>query len=141
MLVTEDNFLALQGIGNTKNSTLKALSQKLFENKADIAFEKFIQREEEFSTGLVDGFAIPHAKLDFVDQVHYYFVELENEIEWDSLDGKPVDTLVVLIIPDNGTKHIKILSTISKLMMKKDFKEAIKEENIVKINQILKETI
>ncbi len=138
MLISESNLLHLDN-DNEKNSTLKCLSQKLFGEKYLPVYNAFLTREEQYSTGLVDGFAIPHAKLTQISETKYYFVSLSKQVEWNTLDGTAVKYLVVLLIPNNGESHIKILSAISRLMMKDEFKEAIKNKRVKQMNELLEE--
>ncbi len=54
---------------------------------------------------------------------------MKNPIEWDSLDGKPTEVIIALLIPEQeaGTTHLKLLSKVARLLMKDDFKTQLKE--------------
>lgn len=138
MKVEEKNFLKLSDKVLNKDEVLRSISSLLYPSNSQKTYDAFIWRENQSSTGLVDGFAIPHAKLDFIIETEFYFIGLNEPVEWESLDNNPVDTLVVLLIPE-GTSHIGMLSKFSRLMMKKQFKESIRVKDVEQINKLLGE--
>lgn len=78
--------------------------------------EAILERERLGSTGLGGGIAIPHAKLPQVQSVMGVFMQLEAPIDFDSLDGKPVDLVFLLLAPeDAGAEHLKALARVSRL--------------------------
>lgn len=78
--------------------------------------EAILERERLGSTGLGGGIAIPHAKLPSVQSVMGVFMQLESPIDFDSLDGKPVDLVFLLLAPeDAGAEHLKALARVSRL--------------------------
>ena len=83
-------------------------------------------REAEGSTGMMDGFAIPHAKSNTITKPGVAIVKLAAGINWESMDGKPTKYIVALFIPETeaGTTHLKLLSQLARLLMKDDFKKA-----------------
>lgn len=85
-------------------------------------------REKEGITGMMDGFAIPHAKSSSIRIPAIIVLKLKNKVEWYSMDGKPIDFVIALLIPENakGTIHLKILSEVAKMLMKDEAKEALK---------------
>ncbi|MDO4670645.1 MAG: fructose PTS transporter subunit IIA [Aerococcus sp.] len=84
-------------------------------------------RESESTTGMLDGFAIPHAKSDRIIQTGIIIVKNNIPIEWKAMDGQPINFIIALFIPkDNqGEEHLKTLATISRLLMKKTVKSAL----------------
>lgn len=68
----------------------------------------FNDRELQGSTGMMDGFAIPHAKNFAIKEASILIVKINNPIEWDSLDGKPIEVIIALLIPEKeaGTTHL-----------------------------------
>ncbi|MGT2637979.1 PTS sugar transporter subunit IIA [Streptococcus ratti] len=83
-------------------------------------------REAEGSTGMMDGFAIPHAKSSTITKPGVALLKLAAGINWESMDGKPTQHIVALFIPETeaGTTHLKLLSQLARLLMKDDFKKA-----------------
>lgn len=86
------------------------------------------QRESEGTTGMMDGFAIPHAKSGAIRTPSIMIATFEKGIDWDSLDGQPVLYAIALFIPDGeaGTTHLKVLSQVARMLMKQQFKEDFK---------------
>ena len=75
------------------------------------------EREKLGSTGFGNGTAIPHGKLEGLDQVTGYFARLASPIEFQAIDGLPVDLVFVLLSPpDAGADHLKALATVSRLL-------------------------
>jgi fructose-specific phosphotransferase system IIA component len=98
------------------------------------------EREEKMSTGVGKGFAIPHGKTNYVNDILAAFGKSETPIEYNSLDGEPVHLVFLLIGKENLlAKHIKLLSRISRLMNSEEFRkkliEADSPESILKIFQ------
>jgi PTS system nitrogen regulatory IIA component len=75
------------------------------------------EREKTGSTGFGGGVAIPHAKIEGLERVFGYFARLEAPIDFQAVDGLPVD-LVFLILspPDAGADHLKALAGVSRLL-------------------------
>lgn len=90
--------------------------------------ESFQAREQEFSTGLEDGFAIPHAKTSVVKEVGIIYVRLKNAIEWETYDDQPVsDVFALMVPPENaGTSHLKMLAKLSTALLEDTFKDKLR---------------
>ncbi len=87
-----------------------------------------LDREKIMSTGVGKGFAIPHGKTSAVSEIIGAFGKSTKDIDYDSLDGKPVHLVFLLVGKDNlVSTHIKLLSRISRLMNKDDFRERLIE--------------
>ena len=112
-------FLAKQavtiGIANDGSAVLKDLKK----------------REAEGSTGMIDGFAIPHAKSAAIMTPSILIIKLNAGIEWHSLDGQLITTLISLLIPEKetGRGHLQLLSKVATLLMKEDFKQQLNALN------------
>ncbi len=75
------------------------------------------QREKEDSTGIGNGIALPHARLDHLERASCLFVRLERGIDFAASDGEPVDLFFVLFTSATaGGEHLKALSRISRLV-------------------------
>jgi PTS system fructose-specific IIC component len=83
-------------------------------------------REKIMSTGVGNGFAIPHGKTDAVSDVVAAFGITAQPIDYQSLDEKPVRLVFLLVGKDSMVgPHIKLLSRISRLMNKEEFREKL----------------
>lgn len=80
-------------------------------------FEALIERERLGSTGVGNGIAIPHAKLESLDRLWGLFARLETPIDFDSIDEQPVDLIFLLLAPAGaGAEHLKALARVSRLL-------------------------
>lgn len=89
-----------------------------------------LDREKIMSTGVGKGFAIPHGKTNAVTDVIAAFGKTTRDIDYDALDGNPVNLVFLLVGRDDMvSKHIKLLSRISRLMNKDEFRERLVNSN------------
>jgi len=90
--------------------------------------EAIFEREKIMSTGVGNGFAIPHGKTDAVSDIVAAFAVTKDPIDYQSLDEKPVRLVFLLVGKDNMVgPHIKLLSRISRLMNKEEFRKRLLE--------------
>jgi fructose-specific phosphotransferase system IIA component len=130
-ILTEDMVLTnLEG--STKNEIIDAMidlvgkSPKVMD-KGKVR-ESIFEREEIMSTGVGNGFAIPHGKTDAVSDIVAAFAVTAEPIDYQSLDEKPVRLVFLLVGKDNMVgPHIKLLSRISRLMNKEEFRNRLIE--------------
>lgn len=89
--------------------------------------EAVLDREKIMSTGVGKGFAIPHGKTSAVNEILAAFGKTENPIDYQALDNQPVHLVFLLVGKDNMVStHIKLLSRISRMMNKDDFREKLR---------------
>lgn len=96
---------------------------------ADAVMNAFLAREAEGTTGMMEGFAIPHAKSDAISEAAVIVVKDESGVTgWDTMDGAPVNVAIALLIPgaQAGTTHLKILSKVAEALMDEDFRATVK---------------
>lgn len=96
---------------------------------ADAVMNAFLAREAEGTTGMMEGFAIPHAKSDAITEAAVIVVKDDSGVTgWDTMDGAPVNVAIALLIPgaQAGTTHLKILSKVAEALMDEDFRAAVK---------------
>jgi nitrogen PTS system EIIA component len=83
-------------------------------------FEVLLEREHLGTTGIGNGTAIPHGRLADLPRPYGLFARLEKPIDFDAIDGQPVDLIFLLLTPDNaGADHLKALARISRLLRDK----------------------
>lgn len=84
-------------------------------------FETVLERERLGTTGVGDGVAIPHGRIAEIGKISALFARLKDPIDFDSVDGKPVDLLFLLLAPAQaGADHLKALSKISRFLRDRD---------------------
>lgn len=89
-----------------------------------------LDREKIMSTGVGKGFAIPHGKTNSISDIIAAFGKTKNPVDYDALDNQPVHLVFLLVGKDNlVSKHIKLLSRISRMMNKDDFRGQLLEAN------------
>ena len=103
--------------------------------------ELVLKREEEGSTGVGEGIAIPHGKGDCVTEPGLVAMVVPNGVEYDALDGKPVNLLFMIAAPNTSDNvHLDVLSRLSTMLMDTEFKNKLisaksKEEFLNTINE------
>ena len=115
----------------SKKRLLEFISEKAAEQLSlpqNTIFNKLIERERLGSTGLGQGFAVPHARLSDLQQAHACFVKLAEAINYDAMDQQPVDLIFVLFIPETSTEeHLKILANLAKIFSQPEISEQIRK--------------
>lgn len=102
----------------------KQVLQELSDSAAKITdlpqrdiFDTLLQRERLGSTGVGQGVAIPHGKLTGLNGIVGIFARLEEPIDFDAVDGDPVDLVFLLLAPEgSGADHLKALARISRFL-------------------------
>ncbi len=113
-----------------KVNIVKFLAKKAHEagyvSDIDPYVSAVLAREEEYSTGVGFGIAIPHGKAESVNEPFVMFTKV-NKVDWQSLDGTAVDMVFQIGVPasDTGDQHLRILAQLSRKLMNDDFREAL----------------
>jgi len=89
------------------------------------------QREDTYSTGFGHGFAIPHCKSSAINANSLVVLKFAQPVPWDSLDGKPVGVMILLVIRDGdaATEHMKIISALARQVMHEEFRASIEQQS------------
>ena len=96
-------------------------------------------REALGSTGVGAGIAIPHAQIAGVERFYALFVRLDRPIDYDAIDGRPVDLVILLLIPANSKEHLQALAYISRRLRDETVATKIrKAENLGEAYEALK---
>ena len=116
----------LEGHATDKKDALHTLVGLMAKqgNVADVeTYEACVlKREEEGSTGVGEGVAIPHAKTSAVTRPGLAFMRCLDGVEFDSLDGQPAKLFFLIAAPDSKDNvHLDVLSRLSTLLMDPDF--------------------
>ena len=89
-------------------------------------------REEESTTGIGEGIAIPHGKCDAVTKPGLAAMVVKNGVDFDSLDGEPVTLMFLIAAPNTEDNiHLDVLSKLSVLLMNEEFTEALRNAETV----------
>lgn len=118
--------------GTSKKRALELISQLASQRYTDInpqqLFESLLAREKMGSTGIGKGIALPHGRLPNVDHAIAVFVKCDEPIPFDAIDGKPVDLLFALFVPeDNCKQHLSTLASMAKVLDNKDICRSLRK--------------
>ena len=98
-------------------SDLADIARDVYSLDHSVAFSALQERESLGTTGVGDGVALPHARLDGLTDVHGVFVRLETPLDFDAMDRKPVDLVFALFAPEGaGVTHLKALALVSRTL-------------------------
>lgn len=130
--ILTENVVRTQFPGTTKNEIIDAMIELVGSLPSVTDKEKvreaIFERERIMSTGVGKGFAVPHGKTDAVTDIIGAFAVTAQPIDYQSLDEQPVRLVFLLVGRDNMVgPHIKLLSRISRLMNKDEFRKRLLE--------------
>lgn len=128
----EDKYILTEFKSLNKTDVINELIDLHNEDSRVIHLEEVrncvLDREKIMSTGVGKGFAIPHGKTNSVNDILAAFGKSSKPIEYDALDGQPVQLVFLMVGKDNlVSKHIKLLSRISRLMNNDEFRQKLLE--------------
>ena len=105
---------------NSKKAVLQEMSERagaVSGLPARAIFDAVLQRERLGSTGVGKGIAIPHGKLPTCQRLFGVFARMDRPIDFDALDGAPVDLAFLLIAPEAaGADHLKALARVARVL-------------------------
>jgi len=112
----------------SKEEAINELIQILYEDGKIIDKEKFkqavLKREEEFSTGIGMGIAIPHGKSDAVKEASIAFGRSNKGVDYESMDDEPAHLFFLIAVPEESSDvHLRALSEISRKLMHTETRE------------------
>ena len=131
--LTEDSIILDCG-SKSQKSALEIISNnmsKLTSTNKDEIFEKLYEREKLGTTAFGNGIAIPHARIEGIDDAKIIILKLDQAIDFNSIDNIKVDIIISLLVPkDSNDVHIKLLSNIATLLDKEVFRDQLRQANI-----------
>ena len=130
--LTEDSII-MDCDSKSQKNTLEVISNKMAEltstNKDEI-FQKLYEREKLGTTAFGNGIAIPHARIEGIQNAKVIILKLTEAIDFNSIDGNKVDIVISLFVPnDNNEMHVELLSSIASLLDNQVFREKIRTAN------------
>jgi len=130
--ILSPNLTLCQSQGVSKKRTLESVAKFLAENalglEADDVFMRLIQRERLGSTGIGNGIAIPHCRIPNCTEVIGALVSLDNPIDFEAIDDKPVDLIFVLLVPEESfSEHLETLAKLAELFNQDAFCHGLRQ--------------
>ncbi len=128
--ILDESLVRTQLPGSLKDEVISNMVDIVASSKKVLDKEKvkeaIFEREKIMSTGVGNGFAIPHGKTDAVSDIVAAFAVTARPIDYESLDEQPVRLVFLLVGKDSMVgPHIKLLSRISRLMNKEEFRKKL----------------
>jgi PTS system nitrogen regulatory IIA component len=98
------------------------------EPDAEQIFERLLERERLGSTGLAGGVALPHARMPGIEESRGAFLRLAEGVEFDALDGGPVDLVFALLVPENANEeHLQLLARLAAMFNEEELRERLRK--------------
>lgn len=124
-------LLVLDSAAASKEQAMRELTLLLYAHgrtdDPDALEDALWAREAEFSTGLGHGMAIPHCKTAAVKASTLTVLRLRQALDWEALDGAPVDTLIMLVMPENAAReHLQVFAQLARKLMDAGFRAALR---------------
>ncbi|MEE4462001.1 PTS IIA-like nitrogen regulatory protein PtsN [Azotobacter chroococcum] len=118
--------------GGSKKRALEYIANLVAREMPDLdqqtIFESLIAREKLGSTGFGNGIAIPHCRLPGCPAPISVLLRLEAPIDFDAIDGAPVDLLFVLLVPEAATdEHLQLLRQIASMLDRGEIRERLRQ--------------
>ena len=118
--------------GKSKKRTLEHIAHYISQEVPSLdpieLFDNLVSREKLGSTGIGHGIAIPHCRISHCDQTLGSLIYLQNAVDFDAIDGDPVDVIFVLIVPKEATqKHLDLLGELATLFNDEEFRLQLRE--------------
>ena len=125
-----EEAIQINGVANSKNEVIDKMVDLMTKNGNINDKEKYkqavLKREEEGTTGIGEGIAIPHGKSDAVSKPGLSAMVVPNGVEFNSLDGQPAKLLFLIAAPNTKDNvHLDVLSRLSTLLMDTEFRSAL----------------
>ena len=122
--------ICLDGKADSKEQVIREMVDLMAEggniNDIDTYRETVFKREEEGTTGIGEGIAIPHGKTEAVSAPGLAAMVLPEGVDYDSLDGEPVYLIFLIAAPNTEDNvHLEVLSRLSMLLMDEDFRNKL----------------
>ena len=113
----------------SKKRALEILSELIAKDtslNSTVVFQSLIDRERIGSTGIGESIAIPHGRLKGLERPVGAFTILEQPIDFDAIDQKPVNMIFALLVPEEATdEHLQLLAQLAKIFSNKQVKEKL----------------
>jgi nitrogen PTS system EIIA component len=127
--------VTLKAGASTKHQVLSLVAEtaaRRFGLDAGAVLDALQAREQQGSTGVGYGVAVPHTRLPGLDRTRAVFVSLEHPVDFDAVDGAPVDLLFALFSPtEAGPEHLQAFARIARLLRKSELRQQLRQARTV----------
>ena len=134
MIRLENILTAGRSLVNVPSSSKKNVLEQIAkligretELDSDLVLTSLIAREKLGSTGFGNGIAIPHCRLSGCPTPISALLHLNTSVDFDAIDGRPVDLLFVLLVPEAATdEHLELLRQIASMLDRADVRDRLR---------------
>lgn len=106
----------------------KFIAQEYPKLDAEEVFTKLIARERLGSTGIGDGIALPHCRISKCTEAVGTFIRLKDKIDFDALDGQPVDLIFLLLVPEEANEaHLQTLALLAERFSDEELRKELRK--------------
>lgn len=115
---------------NSKKRALEELSNLVTQDQSQLeatgVFDSLLSRERLGSTSVGHGLAIPHGRINNLKKITGAFIHLNQGIDFNAVDNKPVDMLFALVVPEESTdEHLQILALLASMFDNEIFRNKL----------------
>ncbi len=126
------NLMIMDLQATDKRGVLDEMINRLFEsgiiNDQDVYRQDILKREQEATTGIGDGIAMPHARNAAVQQPDVLFARSRTGVDYDALDGQPAHLFFMIAVPDHANNmHLQALAALSALLLDPELIKQLKD--------------
>ena len=130
--IIEENNIIPELRAKDKKGVLEELAEAISRHEPSIdkgaLVKVLVERERLGSTGIGDGVAIPHGKMNGVSRPIISFGRSKQGLDFDSMDGQPAHLFFLLIAPEaSSSVHLQVLAKIAKILKNRDFRKKLME--------------
>jgi PTS system nitrogen regulatory IIA component len=128
----------------SKKRLLEALAELLAADapglSPELVFERLLERERLGSTGLGHGVALPHARMQDLDEAIGAFIQLREGVDFDAVDDQPVDLAFAMLVPESASEvHLQLLSQLAAMFddsgLRSQLRRARDRETVLRLIQ------
>ena len=142
------DFISEQGIifspsVSSKKRALEVLSETIAHQDSNLnknkVLDALLAREKLGSTGLGNGIAIPHCRIESLENIYVSVLKLDEGIDYEASDDHVVDFLFCLVVPEDANEdHLELLASLAELLDNKQLRQSIQDSsNATELYQIL----
>lgn len=103
------------------------IANALGDSSTNDIFERFLNRERLGSTGIGEGVAIPHCRLPQCTQPFGILLKLDEAIDYDAMDHRPVDLVFALVVPEQAdNQHLQVLATLARSFTSPEYRQSLR---------------
>lgn len=131
LILTPDlTFCDLEGVSKKRilETTAELIAARTDNIRADQIYDALLAREQLGSTGLGNGIAIPHCRVQKCTRTIGCLVKLQQPVDFDAIDNKPVDLLFFLLVPEKAVEgHLEVLRTLAENFNRPEYCQRLRD--------------